>query len=178
MMDRTRKRKPVPKHPEIKTASGRRLACYPAAVHAFIVDTYDRCLLLRKPGQTGWEVVSGALEPGELVTEAVLREVREEAGPEVVVHSLGALDTFTFVFDANQPPLISICCLLRYRGGAIAPGSDAKDAEFRWWDLREIDDIDLIVPKGRWDLLTRAVDLSRFLRDVAEPEEERRSEFF
>ena len=172
MMDRTRKRKVVPKHPQIKTASGRSLACYPAAVLAFIVDSYDRCLLLRKPGQHGWEVVSGALEPGETVTEGVLREVLEEAGLQVV-HSLGVLDTFTFVFDANQPPLISICCLLRYRGGEIRPGGDAKDAEFKWWDLREIDEIDLIVPKGRWDLLTRAVDMSRFLRDAAEPEEER-----
>lgn len=167
-----RKRQPPARHPRITIASGRRLACYPVAVLAFIVDSWDRFLLLRKPGQNGWEVISGALEPGETVTEGVLREVREEAGPELVVASLGVLDTFTFLFDAGQPPLISICCLLRYRGGTVQPGDDAEDAEFRWWELSELDNIELVVPRGRWDLLTRSVDLSRYLRDAAEPEGE------
>ena len=96
-------KKPLPRHPSIKSASGRRFPCYPAAVLAFIVDNWDRCLLLRKPGHTGWEVVSGALEEGETVPEAVIREVREEAGPAVQAVYLGVLDTFTFIFDARLP---------------------------------------------------------------------------
>ncbi len=172
-----RKQQPPARYPRITTASGRRLACYPAAVLAFIVDAWDRFLLLCKPGCTGWEVISGWLEPGESVTDAVLREVRKEAGPEVVAFSLGVLDTFTFLFDSHHPPLISICCLLRYRGGAIEPGDDAKDTEFRWWQLSELDDIELVVPRGRWDLLNRAVDLSRYLRDAATPEAENPSLF-
>ena len=158
--------------PTITAASGRLLACYPAAVFAFIVDSWDRFLLLRKPGQTGWEVISGALEPGETVPQAVVREVKEDAGTDFLAIYFGILDTFTFSFDASLPPLISICCLLRHRGGEVRAGSDAREAEFRWWELSELDNIDLAVPRGRWDLLTRAVDMPRYLRDVREPEEE------
>ncbi len=171
---RRRKKTPIPNHPTIKTASGRQLACFPAAVLGFVVDSADRLLLLRKPGLTGWEVISGAMEPGESVPEAMIREIGEEAGPRFVSVYLGVIDTFTFIFDANLPPLVSICCLMRYRGGEIEPSDDAKDADFQWWDLSRIDDIDLIVPKGRWDLLTKAVDLSRYLRD-ARPDDPRES---
>ena len=164
--------------PIITTAAGRRLPCYPASVLAFIVDSWDRFLLLRQPGQPGWEVVSGALEPDETVPKAVLREVKEEVGLEFLAIYLGVLDTFTSVFDANLPPLISICCLLRHRGGEIRPGKAVSDAEFRWWDLSELDNIDLAVPRDRWDLLTRSVDMSRYLRDAREPEEEARGDSF
>jgi ADP-ribose pyrophosphatase YjhB (NUDIX family) len=167
---RPRKKTPTPKHPMIKTASGRQLACYPTSVFGFVVDNFDRLLLFRQPGLTGWEVISGPMEAGETVPEAMIREIGEEAGPRCVTVYLGVIDTFTFVFDANLPPLVSVCCLMRYRGGEIEPGHDAKDADFQWWDLSRIDDIDLLVPKGRWDLLTKAVDLSRYLRD-ARPDE-------
>src|SRR5687768_403003 len=110
------------RQPSITTASGRRMPCYPASVFAFIVDSWDRFLLLRQPGQPGWEVFSGPLEPGETVPKAVVREVKEQAGAEFLATYLGVLDTFTFVFDANLPSLISICCLLRYWGGEIRPG--------------------------------------------------------
>lgn len=174
--NRNPRRKQLTPHPTIITAAGRSLACYPASVFAFIVDRWDHFLLLRKPGQTGWETVTGTLEPDETVPEAVLGVVKEEAGSEFLVTYLGVLDTFTFLFDANLPPLISICCLLRYRGGEVRPGRDVRDAEFRWWELSELDNIDLAVPKGRWDLLTRAVDMSRYLRDAREPEEEARGD--
>lgn len=168
---RLRRQQPA-RHPTITTAAGHQLACYPAAVLAFIVDSWDRFLLHRQPGQTGWEVVSGTLEPGETVSKAVIRGVKEAVGAEFLAIYLGVLDTFTFVFDANLPPLISIGCLLRHRGGELRPGKHVLEAEFRWWELAELDSIDLAVPRGRWDLLTRAVDMSRYLRDAREPEED------
>lgn len=171
------RRQPVARQPAVTTASGHRLACYPAAVHMFIVDTLERFLLFRQPGQTGWEAVTSPLEPGETVPDAVLRAVKADLGREFLATYLGVLDTFTFVFDANLPALVSICCLLRYRGGDIRPGKAVSEAEFRWWDLRQLDDIDLAVPKGRWDLLTRAVEMSRYLRDAREPEEGLGQEF-
>ena len=168
---RPRQRQPV-RHPTVATASGRRLPCYPASVLAFIVDSWDRFMLLRSPGQTGWEVVGAGLEPGETVQDAVLRSVKEWAGPQFLASYLGVLDTFTYLFDANLPPQINICCLLRYRGGDVRPDSGVSEADYRWWALTELDDINLTVPRGRWDLLTRAVDLSRYLRDAREPEDD------
>lgn len=168
-----RRRQPPAPHPTITTAAGRELACYPAAVLAFIVDSFDRFLLVRKPGQTGWEVITATLEPGESVQEAVMREVKTAAGPEFLTTYLGVLDTFTFLFDANLPPLVSICCLLRHKGGEIRKGRELREADFKWWQISELDDIDLVAPRGRWDLLTRAVDMSRYLRDARNPDEDR-----
>ncbi len=143
-----------------------------------MVDSWDRFLLFRRSGLPGWEVVAGPLEPGETVQKAVLREVKEQVGPEFLAAYLGVLDTFTFVFDANLPHSINICCLLRHRGGEVRPGKEVREAEFRWWELSELDNIDLAVPRGRWDLLTRAVDMSRYLRDARVPEEEARGDSF
>ena len=162
------------KLPTVATASGRQLTCYPATVHAFIIDRADRGLLLRRPGQPGWETITSILEPGETVPEAALRAVKEAAGQQFLTAFLTVLDTFTFVFDANLPPFLSICCLMRYHRGEVRPGKDVQGAEFRWWELFELDQMDFAVPRARWDLLTRAVDMSRFLQDArtSEPEEE------
>ena len=157
--------------PTITTAAGHELACYPTSTHAFIVDGWDRFLLFRRPGQMGWETITGEIQPGETVPEAAQRQLKADIGAEFLAVYLGVLDTFTFVFDANLPPLISICCLLRHRGGEIRQGKAVIDAEFRWWSLSDIDQIDLSVPRGRWDLLTKTVDMSRFLRDAREPED-------
>ncbi|MCX6022728.1 MAG: NUDIX hydrolase [Chloroflexi bacterium] len=163
--------------PIITTAAGRELACYPAFVHAFIVDTWeDRFLLMRRPGQAGWETVGGVLEAGETVPEAAVRELKAAAGAQFLAAYLGVLDTFTFIFDANLPPSISICCLLRHQGGEIRPGRNVQGAEFRWWWLSELDNIDMAGPRGRWDLLTRSVEMSRHLRDARRPEVQARDD--
>ena len=158
--------------PTIATAAGRYLPCFPAHVLAFVVDSWDRVLLFRRPGQPGWEVLVGLLEPGDTVQDAALRDVGEHVGRQFTVVYLGVLDTFTFDFDATLPPSIQICCLLRHRGGEIVPGKQVKDAEFRWWEVSELEQIDLTVPRGRWDLITRSVEMSRFLRDARVPEDE------
>lgn len=169
---RNPRRQPPANLPTITTAAGRKVACYPTMLHAVIVDREERILLFRRPGQTGWETVSGTLEPDESVAQAVLRGTKAAAGQQFLVTYLTVLDTFTNLLDANLPPFISICCLLRHRSGDLQPGRELRDAEFRWWHLAKLDDLDLAVPRGRYDLLTRAVDMSRFLRDAREPEEE------
>jgi len=161
-----RRKRATPKHPEITTAARTKLACFPATVLAFVVDHQDRPLLLRRKGQPGWEAPGGPLQAGESVPEAAERILREMGGPSFLGVYLAVLDTFTFVFDANLPAAITICVLLRHRGGELRPGKAVRDAEFMWWPIPDIDQLDLAVPRARWDLLTKAADMGRTLRDA------------
>lgn len=144
---------------------GRRFACAPAAVLVFIVDDAERILLLAHPSNDGaWEVVNGAVEAGESVLEAALRETREEAGP-IDVRPLGTIHAYTYRFDDRVPTMTSIAYLLAFEGGEIRPGDDMDGSAHRWWTLDEIvgERPRLVVPRRVW-LFERAIELSRLWR--------------
>ena len=102
----------------------------------------DKYLFLRRssgsktnPGR--WEPPGGKVEPGELLDEALRREVFEEAGLHIVVHRLlGALEF--------ERPTIKVACLImegRLESGDIRLSSE-HDA-FRWLTLEEVRQADL-----------------------------------
>ena len=60
----------------IESASGRVFATSPAAVVVAIVNPREQLLLLEHPRRSGWwEPVNGAVEAGETLLGAALREV-------------------------------------------------------------------------------------------------------
>ena len=67
----------------------------------------------------GWQVVSGAIEEGESPVEALLREVAEEAGPEVSIRPVGSVHTWLHHFDAAVPAMLSIAYVATYLGGEV-----------------------------------------------------------
>jgi ADP-ribose pyrophosphatase YjhB (NUDIX family) len=150
--------------PRVANARGtRQFATSPAAVVVFIIDARERLLMFRHPRREYWEVVSGALEAGETVWEAALREVREEAGPDVLVEPLGALHTATFRFDDNNHYMLSLSLLMACRGGEAAPGDDMTGSEFRWFAFDELDapGMPLLPPADQPWLRRRALALYR-----------------
>ncbi len=161
--------------PVITAASGRQFAASAAAVLVFIVDLDERILLLRQPegrkGPGAWEVVNGALEREETVLAGALREMREEAGPEIRVRPLGTVHASTFRYDAQVQYMIDICYLFAYEGGEVLPGDDMAGSEYRWWSLDEVADerVRLAVPRDQKWLLRRAVELYRLWRDQEMP---------
>jgi len=64
------------------------------AVGAVVTDARDRVLLVREDGR--WLAPGGAVEAGETHVEALVREVREEAGIEVSVGRPVAATEVTF----------------------------------------------------------------------------------
>lgn len=150
---------------------GRRFACFPAAVLVFIVDAQERILLLAHPHRGGaWEVPNGAVDAGESILEAVVRETREEAGADVVIRPLGALHAYGFRYDEAVTSMISIAYLLAYVGGQVEPGDDMRGSAFRWWSLDEIERERprILRPAEPW-LLERAVTLHRLWQSSALP---------
>jgi GrpB-like predicted nucleotidyltransferase (UPF0157 family)/8-oxo-dGTP pyrophosphatase MutT (NUDIX family) len=150
-------------HP-IVASSGRTFATFPAAVVVPIVNTREELLLLesqRRPGL--WEPVNGAVEEGETLLEAALREVREEAGADLRVRPLGVVHASTFVYDARVRCMISVVYLMAHAGGAPEPGDDMRGSRVNWAALSAIESngLRLLPPLDQAWLRRRRLDLFR-----------------
>ena len=131
---------------------------------AFILNEKEEILLMAHPEQHGgWQVVNGAMEAGETVLEAVLRETQEEAGSDLKVRPLGTVHISTFHYDERVRYMLSIAYLLAYEGGEIQPGDDMQGSAHRWWSLEELasPEVEVIIPPGGKWLMGRAIDLYR-----------------
>ena len=154
----------------MRSADGRRdFACFPAAILGFLINEADQILVLSHPARKGgWEVINGAIDEGEAPAEALLREVAEEAGPEVKIRPVGVVHTFLYRYDALVPAMLSVAYAASYLGGRILPGSDMAMSQHRWVSPAEIDRgaITLLTPAQPW-LFRRAVSVCRMFRDDA-----------
>jgi ADP-ribose pyrophosphatase YjhB (NUDIX family) len=63
--------------------------------NGIVVDERGRVLLIRRDDILTWALPGGALEPGELPTDGVVREVEEETGQKVVPDRLAGLYHWT-----------------------------------------------------------------------------------
>ncbi len=154
--------------PTTTARSGRRFACVPAAVLAYVVNADERVLLLSHPNSGGrWEVINGAYEHGETPLEGCQREIREEAGPQLQVRPLCLLHVYSFPYDAQVTSMLSICYLFAHEGGEVIPGDDMAGSRVRWASLDEIarGEVEMVVPPDMPWLFERAVELYRLLKD-------------
>jgi 8-oxo-dGTP diphosphatase len=97
-------------------------------VGALILDG-DRILMAQRGKQPllgWWSLPGGALETGELLAEAIRREVREETGLEI--EPLGVVEIFERIMrdDQGQPEYhyVLIDYLCRVIGGTLRAGDD------------------------------------------------------
>lgn len=132
---------------------------YPAkpilGVGALIYDG-DRVLLVQRgnpPLKDYWSLPGGAVEAGESLEKAILREVFEETSLEVKIVRFGE------IFERIMPDAAGAIeyhyVLLDYvcevTGGALAAGSDSADA--RWFTPLELKD--LLVTSGTLEVIER-----------------------
>jgi 8-oxo-dGTP diphosphatase len=120
-------------------------------------DDQGRLLLVRRandPGAGLWSVPGGRVEPGESDNEAVVRELWEETGLNVIPGTL--IGTVT----RGKYEIRDYAC--RIAGGTLTPGDDATDA--RWSDAADLADLEaagalvelLYVTLRDWNALPRA----------------------
>jgi len=116
-------------------------------VGAVIVDC-GRVVLVKRgaePARGKWSFPGGAVELGEAVRDAVVRETREECGLDVEFVEetpMDAYDILTLDKDGRlQYHYVLLQFLVRPKQGKLEPTSDAIDA--RWVPFKEVEKYDL-----------------------------------
>lgn len=141
-----------------KDQLGRRFDTFPAGVLCYVLRPDGRFLLLKHPRRAGLEVVSGAVEAGETLLAAAVRELAEETGSSMAVRPLGVFHASSFAYEDTTPNLISVHWLFAYQAGEVMPADDMAGATVAWMTCDEIAAAKLTVPEpvsGRSDWLFR-----------------------
>lgn len=100
---------------------------------AVVFDDDGRVLLQKRSDFHLWGLPGGALEPGEALATAVVREVREETGLMVEVERLSGIYSFRMQYpDGNQVWGISTTFICRAVGGDLTLDDD-ETLELRWF---------------------------------------------
>jgi len=110
-----------------------------------------RLLIVRRgvePGKGKWSIPGGAVELGETVRDATIREAKEETGLDVEIVVDRPLDAFDNV-DIDEKGVLRyhyvlLQFLARPKGGTLKPSSDVLDA--KWVSLGEVEKYDLTKP--------------------------------
>lgn len=115
------------------------------AVSAFVVDPQLRLLMIRRTDNNLYSIPGGGQEVGETVTQAVVREVKEETGVDVEVTGLiGIYSDPAHVIaydDGEVRQEFSICFRARVLGGELRTSSESK--EVQWVEPADLDDLDI-----------------------------------
>jgi ADP-ribose pyrophosphatase YjhB (NUDIX family) len=101
------------------------------AVSAIVPDSKGGILLIRRTDNNYWSIPGGGVEPGESVSQAAIREVKEETGIECEISGLVGIysnPSHVAAYDDGEiRQEFSICFTTRLLGG-IARTSDESSA--------------------------------------------------
>ena len=96
---------------------------------AIFEDSGQRVLLMQRDDNGQWCLPSGGMDPGESVSETIIREVREETGLEVGVVGLVGVYSSPHVLvqyaDGNRFQIVSLCFAAEVLGGELRTTNEA-----------------------------------------------------
>lgn len=104
------------------------------AVSAVVPDEQNRVLLICRTDNGYWSIPGGGVEPGESVSQAAVREVKEETGIDCNVTGLvgvysdpGHVAAYP---DGEVRQEFSICFHARMLGGEVTTSSESSEVRF------------------------------------------------
>ena len=112
------------------------------SVNVVVTSDSDEILLIRRSDNDNWAIPGGAIELGESMTQAAIRETKEESGIDCEITGLVGIYTdpkhvilYTSNGEARQE--FSIVLTGRPVGGEPTPSSESS--EVRWVPASDID---------------------------------------
>ena len=104
------------------------------SVTAIVRDDAGDLLLVHKTDNNLWALPGGGVDPGESVSEAVLREVLEETGMGVEIARLSGVYTnplHVMAYDDGEVrQQFSLCFIARLLGGELSTSSETSEVGF------------------------------------------------
>ncbi|MFN2269713.1 MAG: NUDIX hydrolase [Anaerolineae bacterium] len=91
---------------------------------SIIFDELDRVLLSHRRDLDLWNLPGGGVESGELPTEAVIRETKEETGLDVVIERLVG------IYGKQHKDELIFAFICRVVGGQLAPSDEADESRY------------------------------------------------
>lgn len=105
------------------------------SVNVVVTNAHDDVLLIRRSDNDNWALPGGAIDLGESLTHAAVRDTREESGIEIEITGLAGIYTdpkhiIYYISDGEARQEFSIVLTARASGGS--PETSEESSEVRW----------------------------------------------
>lgn len=145
----------------LRDALGTQLLLLPG-VSAVIRNEQGEILVQRREDDGGWSLPAGAIDPGESPAQAIVREVKEETGLDVVAERIVGVfggRAFRHTYpngDVSEYTVIVFAC--RVLGGVLE-ALDGESLELRYFPLEELPQLEAPYPPEMFSDPDRQVPL-------------------
>src|ERR1700712_3843452 len=101
---------------------------------AIVTNAAGELLMVHKTDNNLWALPGGGMDPGESISQTIVREVKEETGMDVAVTGIVGIYTnpgHVIAYDDGEVrQQCSICFTTDLLGGEIATSSETSEVEF------------------------------------------------
>ncbi|MCM3883898.1 NUDIX domain-containing protein [Frankia sp. R82] len=115
------------------------------SVTAVVVDESNRILMVHKTDNNLWALPGGGMDLGESITDAAVRETKEETGIDIEVTGLIGVYTnprHVLAYDDGEVrQQFSLCFTTRLLGGELRTSSETK--EVQWVAPADLDGLNI-----------------------------------